>query len=93
MMERLSLTNHAQIRLQQRCVPALIVDWLFDYGALVYDEHGAQIRFFDKKSLKALAQSAGQGIVKQLSKYLNAYMVTDDDTIITVGYRYKRVNR
>lgn len=92
-MERLSLTNHAQIRLQQRCVPTLIVDWLLDYGALVYDGHGAQIRFFDKKSLKALAQSAGQGIVKQLSKYMKAYIVTDEDTVITVGYLYKRVYR
>ena len=87
------LTHHAEIRMQQRTIPPLILDWLIDYGATSYDKHGARKRYFDKRSRKRLMKEVGKSIVSQLSKHLTVYAVTTDDSVITVGYRTKRIKR
>lgn len=88
----MNYTRHAKIRMQQRSVPPLVVEWLADYGACRYDHRGAEVHFFDKKARKALSREVGPQLIKQLSKYLNAYMVSDGDAkVITVGYRTKKV--
>ena len=85
-------TKHAKSRMQQRCIPPLIVEWLADYGACRYDHRGAEIRFFDKAAKKALSRDVGRQILKQLSKYMRAYIVCDlNGTVITAGHRYKRI--
>ena len=87
------LTHHAEVRMAQRSIPPLIVDWLVDYGATSYDKHGAKRRFFDKRSRKRLTSAVGKSVVGQLSKELSAYIVVGNDSVITVGYRTKRIKR
>ncbi len=86
-------TRHAQVRMQQRRVPPLVVEWLADYGACRSSSRGVEVRFFDKKARKSLSRTVGSPLIKQLSKYLNAYMVIDCcyARVITVGYRTKRI--
>ena len=87
------LTQHAEVRMEQRSISPLIVDWLIDFGSTSYDKHGAKKRFFDKRSRKRLNKAVGKTVVGQLSKELSAYIVTADDCVITVGYRTKRIKR
>ena len=86
------MTNHAQVRIRQRAVPYLVVDWLLDYGASHHDHHGAEIRYFDRQSRRKLEQTAGKRVIAHLSKFLDCYLVcTTDGIILTAGHRYKRV--
>ncbi len=41
------VTRHAQVRMQQRGVPPLILEWLLKYGAIEHDGHGGHVRYFD----------------------------------------------
>jgi hypothetical protein len=87
------LSQHAEVRMEQRAIPPLIVDWLIDYGSTSYDKHGAKKRIFDKRSRKRLTSAVGKSVVGQLSKQLSAYIVVSDEKVITVGYRTKRIKR
>ena len=87
------MTNHAAVRIRQRAIPPLIVDWLLEFGATKHDKHGAEIKFFDKTSRKKLSKKVGNLIVGALSKQLSTYLVVQNDCVITVGYRTKRIRR
>lgn len=87
----ISYTKHAKSRCQQRAVPSVVVDWLLMFGATEYDKHGAEIRFFNKRSRKCLASEVGSQTVARMEGLLNTYLVINDQQIITVGYRLKHI--
>lgn len=89
----MAMSHHALARLKQRAISPLIVDWLLDFGATKHDKHGAEIRFFDKPSKRKLRRSVGRKVVDMLSKQLSTYLVVQDDCVITVGYRTKKIRR
>ena len=68
-------TRHSEKRMQERGIPPLILQWLQDYGAAEYDDHGATIRYFDRRSRQTLARDVGQRVVKRLAEFLDAYSV------------------
>ncbi len=84
-----NLSRHAQSRVQQRCIPPLIIEWLLDFGA-EERTHGASRRYFDKASRKKLAREKGQEVVKLLAPLLDTYLVHTDDLVVTVGHRTRR---
>lgn len=86
------LSKHASDRCQQRSVPPVIVEWLLDFGSVEHDHRGAEIRFFDERSRKRLASEVGEAVVSKLADLLDAYLVVKDETVLTVGYRFKRIN-
>jgi hypothetical protein len=92
-VSKLGMSKHAADRCQQRAIPPLIVDWLVQFGAETYDGHGATIRHFDRASLRRLASHVGPRIVSLLSALLSAYLVICDGTVVTAGYRYKRIRK
>ena len=81
--------------MQQRAIPALVVNWLVEFGHTRHDHHGGLIHYFDKHSRRRLEQEVGHRDVDRLAKHLNSYAVssTSDNTIVTVGHRSKRFNR
>lgn len=82
---------HARIRMQQRCIPAIVPDCLLDYGASHRTAHG-NIRYFNKRSRRCIQRDLTPARKKQVEPYFNCYLVeADDGTIITVGYRYRRM--
>lgn len=86
------MTKHADIRQQQRSIPPLILEWLTSYGTISHDHRGAEIRYFDKRSRKALAKAVGDEVVSRLSALLDTYaVVSGSGAVITVGHRFKRV--
>lgn len=88
-------TKHAEQRAQQRCIPPLIRDWLADYGTRTPDSRGGVVCHFDQRSRKRLSSSVGKEIVKRLAPMLDSYMVlsADEQKVISIGWRYKRINR
>ena len=86
------LSKHASDRCQQRSVPPVVVEWLLDFGCIQYDHRGAEIRYFDKRSRKKLAAEIGNAVVSKLAAFLDAYLVVKNETVLTVGYRFKRIN-
>ena len=90
-----NLTRHATRRASRRGIPPLIVEWLFVYGEEKHDGHGAVIRFFGHDSVRRLERDVGRQLVGQLGKYLKTYVVegTDDGSVITLGWRNRRVKR
>ena len=76
------LSAHALTRMQQRGIPAAVVDDLLDWGRAVHDHRGAEIFFFDRKARAATRRSS--------SAYL---VVSTDGTVITVGHRVRRLPR
>jgi len=88
------LSHHAQRRMQQRAIPPRLIDWLFAYGTRVHDHQGAQIRYFDRAAKRRLTEAVPVHQRAQLDQKLNAYLVqATDGTVITIGYRDKRVRR
>jgi hypothetical protein len=87
------MTSHALERSQQRCIPPLIIHWLCQYGIRKRSCNGTIVCYFDKKTLRLIASDVGQVVIRKLSGLMNAYLVIAGDQIITVGHRYRRINK
>ena len=87
----MTLTSHAQKRMQQRGVPPLILDWLIAYGSSRPAGRGATLFFFDRDAKRRLERDVGRLITRKLSEYLNCYAVFRDDVVITTGKRFRPV--
>lgn len=86
-------TKHARTQKQRRVVPNLIVDWLLDYGAREYGHHGGIVYYFDKRAKRQVERAAGRVIVSKLESFLNSYLVVAGGVVVTVGRRFKKINR
>ena len=86
------MTQHAETRMQQRGIPPLIRDWLFDFGEQAYDGHGAIVLYFSKKSRRRLEQTMGREPIRRMSEWMKSYaVVSTEGRLITIGSRWKRV--
>jgi hypothetical protein len=90
----MQLSNHAVAQMQQRAIAVTTVDYLIEWGREVYDHRGGVIRYFDKTSRTQLLRHIGEDRAKTLESQLDAYVVVSTrGQVITVGHRYKRINR
>lgn len=88
------VTSHARVRMQQRGVPPLILEWLLQYGATAYDGHGARIRYFDKHAKQQIRRAKGDVVLRRLHELFDSYaVVSEDGAVVTVGHRYRRAKR
>jgi len=64
-------------------------------GQKSFDHRGTVTRYLDKAAKKALTKAIGSQVVRQLESFLDVYVIesTDDGAVITIGHRYKRINR
>ncbi len=90
----MQLSNHAVAQMRQRAISESTVDYLIEWGRKAYDHRGGVVRYFDKASRTQLLRHVGQERAKELETQLDAYVVVSTGgTVITVGHRYKRINR
>lgn len=85
-------SHHAEIRMQQRGIPSLVLDLLHQYGR---SEHsaGAQILYFDKRGLNK-AKRQIQQLVASLDKLETIYCVESlEGDVITAGHRTRPIRR
>lgn len=90
----MQLSNHAVAQMQQRAISESTIGYLIEWGRKAYDHKGAVIRYFDKSSRAHLLKRVGEQRARQIENQLDAYVVVSTNgRVITVGHRYKRINR
>ena len=90
---RETLSTHARRRMQQRGISAAALDALLDFGRTARAGRGRELVFFDHKArerlVRAKALAAGEA-----TRVCNSYaIIGSDGTVITVGHRFRRVQR
>ena len=82
----MSLSRHAEERLQQRAIPPFVVDLLERCGSTMRSG-GADLLFFDKAAKKRLQRHLGGArSLRVVEKWLGVYAVfSDNGHVVTVG--------
>lgn len=82
------MTRHAASRVQQRSIPASIVDALLDYGDRQAAGGGAETCFFSKRSWQRFATYLGRE-ARHFERYRSVYaIVSADGDVITASWRH-----
>jgi hypothetical protein len=88
------LTQHAQLRSQQRAVPQQLIDCIQTFGSQAPAGRGCVISRLVKKDRQFLKSEMDETLHRQLrDKLEKAYAVSAGAKVITVGFRYRRVKR
>ena len=92
MVMKVHVSNHAEVRMQQRAISADMLEILLEYGHSRFDGRGAAIVSFPKKAVKKLKAELKHQAFVSLEKHLNLYAVMSlDDELLTVGYRTRHM--
>lgn len=94
MKAEITVTHHAQARLQQRGVDPRVVELLMEYGESMYS-HGCRVfHFCSHKAKSRLRSSLPESEWKGVERKLNSYaVVSAEGDLVTVGRRYKPFRR
>ncbi len=86
------VTKHAAKRMQKRSIPSDIVDLLLVHGDWRSARGGCERIFFPKECRSELEHDLGAGFAR-VERYLDAYLIASDSSIVTVGHDYKYGHR
>ena len=87
-----TVSHHAQIRMQQRAITADMLESLLDFGQLKFNGQGTEILTFPKKVVKHLKKELNHKVFMKIERHLNLYAImSSDGELITTGYRTKRL--
>ncbi len=79
-MSRLKLTQHAQIRMQQRAVTTMQVELIHQFGEQHYQKGGTYVTFISDRKLAALRAAVD-------SLYKQTLVLNESDVLITVMHQ------
>lgn len=87
-----TVSHHAQIRMQQRAITADMLESLLDFGQVKFNGQGTEILTFPKKVVKNLKKELNHKVFMKIERHLNLYAImSSDGELITTGYRTKRL--
>ena len=87
-----TVSHHAQIRMQQRAITADMLESLLDFGQVKFNGQGTEILTFPKKVVKHLKKELNHKVFMKIERHLNLYAImSSDGEFITTGYRTKRL--
>ena len=87
-----TVSHHAQIRMQQRAITADMLESLLDFGQVKFNGQGTEILTFPKKVVKHLKKELNHKVFMKIERHLNLYaIVSSGGELITTGYRTKRL--
>lgn len=92
-LSALTLTSHAERRMQQRAVPPMLLDLAIEYGGVIYS-HGDRIYHFhsDRAWNDALCAMKSEGLPLKKDNWRNiCVVVANDGKVVTVFWRFKRI--
>jgi hypothetical protein len=93
-IQAIPVSKHASCRAQQRGIPGVVLEWLFDYGESQPDHRGAEVLYFTNKSRQQIDRSEGSAAIRRFNEFMNSYAVVGrDGSLITCGHRVKKINR
>jgi hypothetical protein len=79
--------------MQQRGIRAQALEALLDYGRIAHVDRGRDIVYFDKKARARLAKSSAAA-AREADRLSRTYAILGaDGTVVTVGHRFRRINR
>lgn len=88
------VSHHAYVRMQQRGIDAIAIDYLLSFGEERLANKGASIVYFDKGTKKKLFAQLDKDQRVKLEHQVNAYLILGaDGNIVTVGHRTRRFSR
>lgn len=87
----MELSKHARDRAQKRGVAPMVIDLLLRFGTREHDGRGAEVCYFDRRAKRRLQSYAGD-LLGKMDGVLDAYVVVTDETVVTAGVRFKRLN-
>lgn len=87
----MELSKHARDRAQKRGVAPMVIDLLLRFGTREHDGRGAEVCYFDRRAKRRLQNYAGD-LLGKMDGVLDAYVVVTDETVVTAGVRFKRLN-
>ena len=89
----MKMTQHANIRSQQRAIPPILIDLLLQFGACEPVGNGATKMFFDKAARKRVKAYAGS-LSGLINEHLDVYAVVGSECqIITTAHLTERIIR
>ena len=93
-----TVSHHAQIRMQQRAITADMLESLLDFGQVKFNGQGTEILTFPKKAPAGnrtsinLKKELNHKVFMKIERHLNLYAImSSDGELITTGYRTKRL--
>jgi len=87
-----TVSHHAQIRMQQRAITADMLESLLDFGQVKFNGQGTEILTFPKKVVKHLKKELNHKVFMKIERHLNLYAImSSDGELITTGYHTKRL--
>ena len=87
-----TVSHHAQIRMQQRAITADMLESILDFGQVKFNGQGTEILTFPKKVVKHLKKELNHKVFMKIERHLNLYAImSSDGELITTGYRTKRL--
>lgn len=82
------LTKHAETRIQQRCIPKLVLDLLIEYGAVEHQQGGTELIYFKAKNFEKARKKLEQ-MLKEFDKLKDVYMIKsqqEEEVVVTTAY-------
>jgi hypothetical protein len=87
-----TVSHHAQIRMQQRAITADMLESLLNFGQVKFNGQGTEILTFPKKVVKNLKKELNHKVFMKIERHLNLYAImSSGGELITTGYRTKRL--
>ncbi len=87
-----TVSHHAQIRMQQRAISAEMLESLLEFGQVKFNGQGTEILTFPKKVVKNLKKELNHKVFMKIERHLNLYAImSSEGELITTGYRTKRL--
>ncbi|MEI7843946.1 MAG: hypothetical protein WCI39_13060 [Gallionellaceae bacterium] len=93
-MGSITMTQHANIRKQQRGISESVLDCLLEFGRVTHDNRGGEVLYFDKRAKQRCLTTMGKDVYRRLDGHFDVYAVRGlDGALVTVGHRCKRLHR
>lgn len=93
-MMHIQITDHAKVRMRQRGIDDGILPLLVQYGKKTHDNRGGTVLYLTKESRHRIEREHGKDLLKRFDGKLDIYAVVNQGNgVITVGHRYKRIQR
>ena len=70
-----TVSHHAQIRMQQRAITADMLESLLDFGQVKFNGQGTEILTFPKKVVKHLKKELNHKVFMKIERHLNLYAI------------------
>lgn len=86
------ITEHAVIRMKQRGIAQVTIDYLLDFGREAEGWNGGKVVYFDKATRLKLMAQLSKTERTRFEHQADAYLVIGNDgKVVTVGHRTRRM--